>query len=67
MNKKQVRDEMFNIQVALKTKPMSEEERNELKEKLEYYRKELAEALREEAIKQMEEQKKEGEINEIRK
>lgn len=67
MNKKQVRDEMFNIQVALKTKPMSEEERNELKEKLEYYRKELAKALREEAIKQMEEQKKEGEINEIRK
>lgn len=67
MNRKQIRDEIFNIEFSLKTKPMNEEERNDLKEKLEYYRKELKEVLYEEVIKKYEEQKKEEIDCEIKK
>lgn len=67
MDKKQIRDEIYNIKVEMNTKPISEEERSNLKEQLEYYRKELTRVIYNETIKKYNEQKKEGMLNEIRK
>lgn len=67
MDKKQIRDEIYNIKVEMNTKPISEEERSNLKEQLEYYRKELTRVIYNETKEKYNEQKKEGMLNEIRK
>ena len=67
MNTKEIRNAMYNIEVTMKTNVLNEEEKNNLKEQLKYYRKEIGRVAYNEALEKHREQKKEGEINEIRK
>ena len=67
MDKRQIRDQIFNIRVLLETKQIGKEEREKLKVELEYYRKELSKVIYNEMIEKNDGQKKEGIINEIGK